>query len=121
MTFSSILVFSCERCGAAAATLADVWPSAPKSTKLISPSVERRTTFTGPRNSRPLTRVFWFSLTNSNSSMAAAMEACQGKPLRAETTISFAAAVSRETTPAAISLPSSTRMASECPTPLCMS
>jgi len=36
----------------------------------------------------------------------------QGKPLRAEATISLAAAVSRETTPAARSLPSSTRMAS---------
>ena len=67
-TVSAMLVFSCERCVAAAATWALVWPSAPKSTKLISPSVDLRTTFTGPKNSRPLTKTFWFSLTNSNSS-----------------------------------------------------
>jgi len=78
-------------------------------------------TFTGPENSRPLTITRWLSLTNSNSSTAAPIDACHGNPLRAETTISRAAAVSRETTPVATSRPSSTRMASVWPTPLCMS
>jgi hypothetical protein len=51
---------------ACAATVALVLSSAPRSTKLISPSVAFRTTFTGPLNSRPLTKTCWFSLTNSN-------------------------------------------------------
>ena len=104
-----------------AATLALVCPSAPRSTKLISPSVERRTTSTGPENSRPLTSAVWLGLMNSNSSTDAAKEACHGKPLRAEATISRAATVSRETTPVAKSLPASIWIASVWPTPLCMS
>jgi len=121
VAFSSISSFSFRLFEAEAATRAEVAPSAPKSTKLISPSVALRTTFKGPASSRPLTIAFWFSLTNSNSSTAAAIEACQGKPFRALATISLAAAVSRETTPAARSLPSSTLIASVWPTPLCMS
>ncbi|OQB83268.1 MAG: hypothetical protein BWX88_03458 [Planctomycetes bacterium ADurb.Bin126] len=103
---------------AEAATLADVLPSAPRSTKLISPSVALRTTFRGPVNSRPFTVTAWLSLTNSNCSTPAPMLACQGKPLRAEMTTSRAAAVSREMTPSATSWPSLTRMAWEWPTPL---
>ena len=106
---------------AIAATLAEVWPSAPKSTKLISPRTDRRTTFTGPKNSRPLTNTFWPPLMNSYSSTPAPIEACQGKPLRDEATISRAAAVSRETMPAASKRPVSILIASVCPTPLCMS
>ena len=34
-------------------TEADVFPSAPRSTKLISPRVERRTTLTGPAKAWP--------------------------------------------------------------------
>ena len=44
-----------------------------------------------------------------------------GKPLRAETTTSLAAIVLRDTRPDANRLPSSTRIASVCPTPLAMS
>ena len=80
-----------------------------------------RTTFTGPENCRPLTVASWPSLTKWNSSTLAPIEACQGNPFRAETTISFAAGVSRETTPVASSLPPSIRIWSVWPTPLAMS
>ena len=100
-----------------AATLAEVRPSAPRSTKLISPSVALRTTLSGPVKLRPLTSTCWLSLTNSNSSTPAPTEACHGNPLRAEVTTSRAAGVSRETRPVATSCPSSTRTASVWPTP----
>jgi len=45
------------------------------------------------------------------------MLACQGKPFRAEATISLAAAVSRHTASVAASVPSLTRMLSVWPTP----
>ena len=82
------------------------------STKLISPSVALRTTFTGPSKVRPLTITFWPSLTNSNSSTLEPIDACQGKPFFELVTTSLAAAVSRETTPLATSWPESMRMAS---------
>ena len=91
---------------ALAATLADVLPSAPRSTKADLAQRRLADDVDGPVNSRPLTRTVWFSLTNSNCSTDAPMEACQGKPFLAETTTSVAAAVSRETTPAATSWPS---------------
>jgi hypothetical protein len=100
-----------------AATLAEVRPSAPRSTKLISPSVALRTTLRGPVKVRPLTSTCWLSLTTSNSSTPAPTDACHGKPLRAEVTTSRAAGVSRETRPVATSCPSSTRTASVWPTP----
>ena len=102
---------------AMAATLALVAPSAPRSTKLISPSVALRTTLRGPLYWRPLTMTFWVSLTNSNSSTLAPTEACQGKPFLELTTTSRAADVSRDTRPVATSCPWSTRIASVCPTP----
>jgi len=68
-----------------------------------------------------LTITFWFGFTNSKSSTDAPIDACHGKPLRAEATISRAAAVSRDTTPVASKRPSSMRMLSVCPTPDCMS
>ncbi len=92
--------------------LALVRPSAPRSTKLISPSVALRTTLTGPVSSWPLTVAFWLSLMNSNSSTLAPTDACQGKPFREDATTSLAALVSREITPVATSCPASTRIAS---------
>ena len=80
--------------------------------------MERRTTFTGPENSLPFTRTVWLSFTNSNCSTAAPMDACQGNPFRADATTSRAAGVSRDTTPDATRLPSWTRIALLCPTPL---
>jgi len=88
--------------------LAVVLPSAPRSTKLISPSVDLRTMLSGPCTSRPLTVADWFSRRNSNASTLVPTDACHGNPLRAEATTSLAACVSRETTPDATSLPSST-------------
>ena len=85
------------------AMVAEVEPSAPRSTKLISPSVDLRTMFKGPATSRPLTVAVWFSRRNSNASTLAPTDACQGKPLRAETTTSRAAGVSREIIPVATS------------------
>ena len=70
--------------------------------------------------SRPLTRTVCLSLTNSNCSTDAPVLACYGKPFFADTTISRAAAVSRLTTPVAMSFPSSTQIASLCPTPLAL-
>ena len=49
------------------------------------------------------------------------MDACQGKPFLLLVTISLAAGVSRETTPAAVSWPPSARMESVWPTPFAAS
>ena len=89
-----------------------VRPSAPRSTKLISPSVALRTMLMGPENSNPFTIAFCDSRMNSNSSTLAPTEACQGKPFREDATTSRAVAVSREITPVATSCPPSTLIAS---------
>jgi len=104
LVFSSISLFSCSL----AATRAEVSVSAPLSTKLISFSTARRTTCTGPSNVLPLTCTAWPGGTNSLSTTAAPMLACQGKPLTPLLATSRAQEVSRLMSPSATSLPSST-------------
>jgi hypothetical protein len=101
---------------AVAATLADVLPSAARSTNEISRNVALRTTLAGPLNSRPFTRTAWSSRTNSNCSTDAPMDAFQGKPFLASATTSRAACPVQEIRPLARSLPSWMRTDCVCPT-----
>ena len=100
-----------------AAMRALVSASAPLSTNEISLRMALRTTCSGPVKVLPLTVTLWPLGTNSASTTAAPMLACQGKPLTPDFATSRAQEVSRLTSPSAMTWPFSTATRWVWPTP----